>query len=195
MTKKSASRLARDRAKKELKDNTCWDDLNAIYNDCARLLISHSAISAYAKDTDLHRYLPNAALTISNLKSLAKDLRQLNEELAGIRGEHEGKSGGSDDPDEVMSTFSIFEKYNLFTERHNAVVLPTAYQIIEEFKQAEQRRAQANAPTAAELAQSAGETGPIDVEVKDRTAVNLNVGEAAPADAQGAIEEAQKHLH
>lgn len=175
MTQKSFARKQRDaakeRAKEQLEDNKCWDDLNEIYNEAARLLHSHAAIAGYASDTDLHRYLPNPSLTVKNLKSLGSDLRQLSEELKGIKAEHANKTGGSDDADEVMGTFSIFEKYNLFTERHNAVVLPTAYQIVEEFAQAEQRRQQAhaaaNAPTASDLAQSTAETGPIDVEVKE----------------------------
>jgi len=46
-------------------------------------------------------------------------------------------SGGTTDPDVVISTFPIFEQYNLFMERHQAVIMPTAYHIIEQFSAAE----------------------------------------------------------
>jgi hypothetical protein len=170
MTKKSVSRLARDKAKKELKGNTCWDDLNEVYNQCARLLHSHTRISEYVKDQDLLRYLGDMPLTVANIRSVTKDLQQLSSELADIKKQHADKTGGSEDPDEVMSTFSIYEMYNLFMERHNAVVMPTVYQILEEFGQAEKRRNEANAATAAQKAQDPNDTSVIDVVVKEPAA-------------------------
>lgn len=174
MTKKSASRLARDKAKKDLIGNSCWDDLNGIYNECARLLHSHTAIANYAGDRDLHRFLGDPTLTVANLRSLTKDLQQMAVELAQIKKQHEGKTGGSSNPDEVMSTFSIYEMYNLFTERHNAVLMPTVYQILEEFGEAEKRRnayRAAQAPTDAEKAQDPNNTDVIDAVVKEPSAV------------------------
>jgi len=198
MTQKSHARKMRDaakeRAKEQLATNTCWDDLNGIYQDTARLLHSHTNIASFAADRDLHRYLQNPTLTVANLKSLGRDLRQLSQELANIHAEHAGKTGGSDDVDEVYSTFSIFEKYNLFTERHNAVVMPTAYQIVEEFAQAEERRKLARGD-AQQQAEQAGPTGDdaSAAPTPERTQVQVQLDENDP-NPQASVEQAQAEV-
>lgn len=141
MTKKSDSRLLRDakkaHAQQHLETNTCWDELNAMYSDMCQLLATHTHLSAQAKNTELIAAVVDKATLVSNIRCLANDLKTLNDELIKIHSEHAGKTGGSRNPDDIIGTITIFEKYNLFMERHDAVVMPTAYHIIEQFAQAE----------------------------------------------------------
>lgn len=167
MTKKSAARLARDaqRAaqKEHLETNTCWTDLEKLYCQCVGLLSSHTAIQALSKDKDLHRYLDQPESTSARIRSLASDLKAMSIELTQIHSQHEGKSGTEKDPDEWMRAAHIGEQYTLFMERHDGVLMPTVYEILEQFNQAEIKRIRANMPTDADRAQDPTDTSVIDV--------------------------------
>jgi hypothetical protein len=143
MTKKSDARLARDaaeaRTKKDLKDNKCWDDLNTINASCAALLLSHNHLSQYSNSKDLIACVVDKESLKQNLRLLASDLRKMTSELAELEAQHSGKTGGSQDPDEIVGTYEIYERYNLFMERHQAVVMPTAMHITDLFTEAEKR--------------------------------------------------------
>jgi len=142
MTKKSSARLARDYQEKkhaeQLKGNTCWDDLEQMYVSMITLLTSHTNISQFAADKELIGAVVDKQTLTANLRILGQDLGAMNTELSQIHNQHIGKRGGSTDPDVVFSTIAIFEQYSLFMERHDAVVMPTVYHIIEQFNQAEQ---------------------------------------------------------
>jgi len=167
MTMKSAARLARDQEEKNLKkgtnsenitfkkhpmpavnkfantknhlkDNACWDELNSMYSSMCQLLGSHSALSEFAKDPILTSAVVDKELMITNLNILARDLQNMSTELSEISALHRNRTGGTRDPDQLMKTISIFEMYNLFMERHDAVVMPTAYDLVGQFNEAEQ---------------------------------------------------------
>ena len=141
MTKKSSARLARDASKarnsKQLETNSCWDDLKSIHNDCVSLLNAHTHLAAYANDSEMISCVDDKITLSDNIRLLASDLSKMNNELTEIYNQHANKTGGSTDPDVVMATISMFEQYNLFMERHQAVVMPTAHHIIEQFEAAE----------------------------------------------------------
>ncbi len=141
MTQKSMARLQRDADKKEasekIKNNTCWDDLDKIYTSTLHLLSKHAHLSQFAVDKELISAVADKVTLTANIKSLARDLKVLGDELHKIHQMHENKVGGTTDPDEFFSTIQISEHYNLFMERHDAVIMPTAYHIIEQFAQAE----------------------------------------------------------
>lgn len=143
MTKKSDARLARDaeiaREKQDLKNNTCWDDLNKIHDSCAHALLSHVNLAQYSKSQDLIACVVDKDVLTQNIKLLAGDLATMKNELAEIHAQHKGKKGGSRDPDEVFSTIEIAERYNLFQVRHDAVIMPTVLHITEQFAEAELR--------------------------------------------------------
>lgn len=144
MTKKSASRQMRDKMKKDLKDNKCWDDLNNMYFSMLQLISQHANISLLAQRKDIIAMVDDKETLTINIKSLANDLRTMNDDLSKIKAMHEGKSGGSQDPDEVFNSITIYEHYRLFMERHDAVIMPTALYIIEQFDQAERKLIDAN---------------------------------------------------
>lgn len=141
MTKKSSARLARDAQKKHAKEtaklNNCWDDLNGIYQSCVGLMQSHSGISVCASNPEIIMAVEDKETLVSNINMLSNDLVKLNEELAELHKLHMDKSGGTEDPNEVMHSIGIFEQYNLFMERHDAVVMPTVTYILEQFDKAE----------------------------------------------------------
>lgn len=141
MSKKSAEHFARDnytgQHQTQKKQNSCWDDLNEIHSTCVKLITSHTNLSQYAQDKELINAVADKATLTENIRLLAKDLGKLNEELTEIYSQHSGNTGGSQNPDVVMQSISISEHYNLFMERHEAVVMPTVMHILEQFGQAE----------------------------------------------------------
>jgi hypothetical protein len=143
MTRKSTARLERDArkesAEEQLKNNNCWDELNGIYTSMLGLLAKHASLSQLASDKELIAAIDDKSTLVTNLKILANDLRTLNSELKQIHDQHGDKTGGSTDPDVVFTTINIFEQYNLFMERHQAVVMPIVYHITEQFDQAERK--------------------------------------------------------
>jgi hypothetical protein len=186
MTQKSFARQQRDSAEKAAKiatqakeqqrqqmlkeiksgNNTCWDDLNNIHSDCQALLLKHVYVGREMNDKELIAEVDDKASLVLKINTLANDLRQLKGELAQIHAQHAGKTGGVNDPDVLMTTFAIFEQYTLFQERHDSVVMPTVYHILEQFEAAEKKLI---AKKTAEK-QKADETNPAvisDVEFKE----------------------------
>ena len=142
MTQKSHARKMRDKKKNDaasyINTNKCWDELNSMYSSMCGLLASHANLSIFASNKELVANVIDRDLLATNIRILARDLEVLNLDLSKIHNLHANKSGGTDNPDELMNTIGIFEQYNLFMERHDAVVMPTAYHLIEQFNQAEQ---------------------------------------------------------
>ena len=142
MTKKSQARLARDRARKQArehlkKNNRCWDELNNIYQSAKTMLYQHIVISTLAANKELMARLKDPNSTINNIKILGNDIRELNVKLEEIHQLHANRYGGSDNPDEVMYSINISQKYAELMETHNSVVQPTALKILEDLNQAE----------------------------------------------------------
>ena len=174
MTKKSVARQTRDALKKEkvdhLKTNTIWDDLNGTYLACAAALAQHAGIAAMLQRKEVFPYLADYKVTVTNIQAVTADIVKLNEELKEIHAQHATKSGGSEDPNDVIYSFQIFEQYSLFLQRHDAVIMPCVNHILEDFNTAEQRFAEAHTERSAEqMAQDPNCNEPIDVVVKSET--------------------------
>lgn len=142
MTRKSANRILRDARKKEAeqykKENTIWADLQGTYNACAQALGQHAGVALMLNRKEVFPYLKDHQSIMENIRTLTKDLQAMNEELKQIHGQHADKQGGTTDPDEVIVGIQIFEQYHLFLQRQEAVLMPTAMHILEEFNHAEQ---------------------------------------------------------
>lgn len=184
MTKKSAARLQRDAqaaaaarivkdaraagGKNGPKENTIWDDLNGTYSACAQALGQHAGIALMLNRKEVFPFLKDPHTLAQNISALSNDLRALNQELKEIKAQHADKTGGTLDPDEVIRSIQIFEQYNLFLERHQAVIMPVAMHILEEFGAAEVAFNQAVAtPSIQEQAQDVTNNQPIDVPFKE----------------------------
>ena len=143
MTKKSSARLMRDAEQKQSKDymrvNKCWDELNEMYVQMTQLLGQHSALAVFGSNVELVAMVADKETLSTNFGILANDLTTMNSELTQIHNQHANMTGGAIDPNVLMQTISIFEQYNLFMERHDAVVMPTVYHIIEQLDRAERK--------------------------------------------------------
>ena len=147
MAKKSAARLMRDAEEKKiqqgsknyLQQNKCWDELESMYDSMTGLLSQHTGLAAFGQNKELISAVSDKDLLSTNFTILANDLKTLSGELTEIHDLHADKKGGTTNPNVLMKTIDIFELYNLFMERHDAVVMPTAYHIIEQLDQAEKK--------------------------------------------------------
>lgn len=141
MTRKTSNRLKRVAVEKEaaevLKKNTCWDDLHTIHGDCLVLMSKHLIIAGYLRNKALNNFLIEPGRVASNAKLLAKDSAVLKGDLEDLLKLIGGRTGGSSDPDEVMESFVIYEKFQLWMQRHEAVLVPTIDAILEQYAIAE----------------------------------------------------------
>lgn len=139
MTKKSYARQQRDAAKEKLSDNKCWDELNQIYESAKTMLYQHTIIHTLAQNKELLALLENPSSTSNSIRILSRDLLDLNNQLKQLAEQHQGKSGGSQNPDEVWQSIVIGQGYAELMNTHTAVVQPTAFKILEDFNYAEQK--------------------------------------------------------
>ena len=155
MTKKSAARIARDNKKKSAEEKTkqfsksvqgnkSWDELEDIYQGAVQLLQSHTTLASFATRHDLLSQIDDKATFVNNMQQLTGDLNTMSEELKMIHEQHVGKQGGANNPNDFIRVVEIFEMYNLFMERHQAVVIPTALYITEQLDSAEKKLAEQN---------------------------------------------------
>lgn len=120
-----------------------WDDLNNLYVQCAKALMAPAVLGQLAARKDIIAYISDHKGLQQRIEMFKRDILQLKAEVSAIASEHAGKEGSSDDPDDIMLSIQIAEKYNLFRERLTAVIDPTVAHIFEIFTEAEMRMLQA----------------------------------------------------
>lgn len=142
MTKKSVGRQMRDAAKKEqdekLKNNSVWDDVSLIQQECLELIKSNLITAEQLRNTALIPFYKDYKSVTINMRTFAVDLIRITEEFKSIQESHIGKSGSATDPDEYMNSFAIHQRYAAWLEHYQGVVLPTVTHLIEELGQAAQ---------------------------------------------------------
>lgn len=139
MTKKSASRVQRDLAKKEFEKTAAWDDVANIHVQCCKLLISHTGLSNLIQNPEVIAEIQDKSLFTKNVHTLNSDLTALANELAGLKKLHEDKSGRASSPDDHLLSIEIYEKYLVFISRHDSVVMPTVHHLTEQIQDAVDR--------------------------------------------------------
>jgi hypothetical protein len=132
MTKKSAARLERDQFKENFKNNTCWDDINNISNECRAWFSSVAEVSKQLLNKDLIPFYSDYKSVQINMSTFTTDLNRVTQEFLDIQALHRGKSGSASDPDELMSSFPIYEKYTNWLEHIHGVVMPIFNYLVEE---------------------------------------------------------------
>lgn len=176
MTQKSYARQQRDAQEKarktalqgHLKGNRNWDDLQTRYSECCQLLREPTNVVEILKDNELISYIPADQVQVlrTNNSMLARDLRELLNELKQIYSKHGNRVGSASEAD-VMEGFAIYELYVLWLERYNSLIPPTVAHILEITNMAEERRRMAKAAQAQAQAQNPADTAVIDVEAKE----------------------------
>lgn len=124
MTKKSAARLARDENIKEC--NSCWDDLNNIYNSCA-VGINNAIVklSELYKDVSVRPFLENRKEIATFLRGVGKDKKELAARLEAIHEKHKDKTGGMTKEDRASFNTLSLELANEYNEWN--AVMQTAF--------------------------------------------------------------------
>jgi plasmid maintenance system killer protein len=157
--------------------NTCWDDLNNVYGEMSSILLRHTGVSAVLRDQELLGFIEDKPTFRTNVNQFAADLRQMSEELQQLRSLHFIKSGGSEDPEDVLHSIHIFEQYNLWMQKHDGVLMPTVFHILEATNQAELARANAG-QVSLEVPQEQVDPAVLDVDqITDVTFSDENVGQ------------------
>ena len=114
-----------------------WDDLRSLYIECAKGVMAPAVLGALARRKDIIEHIRDQVGLQTRIEMFKRDIITLKNELTGIAAEHAGKTGGTSDPDELMLSIQIAEKYNLFKERMSAIIEPTVAHILEIFTEAE----------------------------------------------------------
>jgi hypothetical protein len=114
-----------------------WDDLRTLYIECAKGVMAPAVLGALARRKDIITYIRDQKGLQLRIQMFTRDILTLKNELSAIAAEHVNREGGTSDPDELMLSIQIAEKYNLFKERMTAIIEPTVAHIFEIFTEAE----------------------------------------------------------
>lgn len=156
MTQKSLARQARDaqqaeakktlKAQKDaLKKNNCWDDLNDLHATAASVFIRYAQLGTYMKNQALMECVTDPKIVGQRIAIMTRDLQNLKAELAKIHATHSGKNGGPIGGDmdtqaaDLVNSLEIYQHYQMWMEKHDAVVLPVYTEIMAALTQAEQK--------------------------------------------------------
>jgi len=114
-----------------------WNDLRGLYIECAKGVMAPAVLGALARRKDIIAHIRDQKGLQLRIEMFKRDILTLKNELTAIAAEHAGREGGTSDPDELMLSIQIAEKYNLFKERMTAIIEPTVAHILEIFTEAE----------------------------------------------------------
>ncbi len=138
MTKKSASRQARDQAEKELhkKGSSCWDDLTALYQVCDQALVNAIVkVKELYSEKAVRYFIENKEEVAINLRGLADDNTRLKTRLDDIYNKHKHLTGGvsEEEPDTIIESLQFMGEYEQWQSDLQAIVLPTVEYLISEY--------------------------------------------------------------
>lgn len=134
--------LAQKELKQYYKENTLWDDLEAIYVECRTMIVNTmDSVRVILADKPLLALIdPNQHVNFNNsVRSIVKDNEQFTTELLSIHARHEMNKGAARDADQVSTGQLISADYLAFSTRYKAVVDPVFAYIMEEAAKAEGR--------------------------------------------------------
>lgn len=126
-------RLAKKKFKKEngnmLKHNKCWDELEMLHAASAGLLYSTNNITPILRNEEILSKV-DASEMVSISKVIANDLSLYKTKLENIYAKHSGKVGGSDDPDDILTTIMIGQEYIELSDSFQNIVSPNIDKIL-----------------------------------------------------------------
>lgn len=133
-------KMTQDQLKKFYKENTLWDDLNAIYGECRNMIVNvMESVRMVIGDKPLLAMIPQEQYTNFNnaVRAVLADNDQFTNDLLSINARHANKSGRAVDSDEVSVGQLISADYVAFSTRYKAVIDPVYAYIMEEAMKAE----------------------------------------------------------
>jgi hypothetical protein len=139
MTKKSASRLARDAQKENNKNNpvesSTWDDLEEIHDAHATALFdaNRELIDLY-KISGIRENIPDKESTAVSLRGLGRDIKDFTMRLTEIHQKHNTRKGSinMDIPEDHALAFNLASEYTTFADDYRSVILPNVIFLAEQ---------------------------------------------------------------
>jgi hypothetical protein len=135
-------KLAQKELNKFYKENTLWDDLEAIFTSCRSMIVNTmDSVRTILSDKPLLTMIdPSQHVNFNNsVRSIVADNDQFTTELMSIHARHENRKGRAVDSDEASTGQLISADYTAFAVRYKAVVDPVFAYIMEESAKAEAR--------------------------------------------------------
>ena len=164
MTKKSASRTARDEFKK---NSHMWDELEANYQGLVESMkLPHTEVVKIYSEPLIQAMIPDKKETANAVRTLSSDVTTFNADLAKIHALHAGRKGGYTSDEDQDLGIQVFELYTGFHTRYQAIIMPAVIFLAE---QAERAKLALLDHLAAEQAKNPNVI--TDVEVKQPTEV------------------------
>lgn len=151
MTKKSTSRIARDKVKEDkenyIKDNTAWDDITDIYNHQIQYIREViNGVKNVFETPCIFSFFPKDVLSqvVVNLKAINSDAATYLNRIEAVHSNHKDKKGGVKDTEEFMLACQISEEYVLLNNEMVSVLTPGFNKLLAEGGAAIDRMIQAS---------------------------------------------------
>lgn len=112
-----------------------WDDLQRLYMECQAISTTPSQVLPLLKDSEKLAKIQDTQSLIQQSKVLHKDAETYKQRLMAINAKHAGRSGSTQNPDELMYVLALGEEYQEWLHSYQSVVLPTVQNILEMFAQ------------------------------------------------------------
>lgn len=125
-----------------------WDELNNIYMVSAQGVMAPKMLGVLAERKDTIKYITDHESFRNRIEMFKRDIEQMKKELSQIYQQHAGKTGSSNDPDEVTFANAISQQYAAFNERMISSIDTSVNYILAMFMEAELLQKQAEEQNA-----------------------------------------------
>lgn len=118
------------------KDNAGWDDLKKVKQEAQLVFVTAGRVGHLLKDPAMNEALIKAGRydeTVAKSAKLLKELATAKAELNAIGEKHEGKSGDSVDPDELIGCIAIGQEYYHWIATYAELINPMVNDILNAF--------------------------------------------------------------
>lgn len=128
--RKKASTKAKSKAKVSVTPKTgCWDDLKEVHRQCLQMMASPMEIFALFKNKQALAAARDTSALLAEAKIIQNDYVDYRHALEVIYEQHSERSGGTENPDELMDALMIGEKYQGWMHSFDTVISPTLQSI------------------------------------------------------------------
>lgn len=126
-------RSQKDATTTEAVGDNGWDDLSRLYMQCQALSTSPSQVLPLLKDSEQLAKVKDIHALKQQSEVLRKDAEAYKTRLENIQAKHAGRSGSTENPDELMFVLALGEEYQEWLHSYQSVVLPTVQNILQLF--------------------------------------------------------------
>lgn len=134
------------------KSQPVWDALAGLSGAVGQVTNVTAVLIPFLQDKELIARIPDQARFNRLASTLDRDLRDMTRDFRSINSQHQGRSGTTADPTEVMRAIDIQEQYVEWASQFDDVVIPTFTDMLEMIKAAGGNIASVAVPSATALA-------------------------------------------